>query len=345
MEMIQGYIGTYTKKDSLGIYHFTIDPEKEVISSLQLAAEIENPTYLAIDEEKEMLYSVIKRDNFGGIASFTIEKETRKLFYQGQLLTEGSPPCYVSIGKKQPYAFCAYYHRGSIESYLLDNDGTLLEIASQIEHKEKGQAQSHVHYISFSPDEKYVVAVDLGLDSLFTYELKNGQLVKLQRFPVKKGTGPRHLAFHPNGKFAYCMTEFSSEIITLSYNNENGTFTELQYDSALPNNFSGHNQGSAVHISSDGKFLYAANRGHNSIALFEIEESGRIKRLETIHTNGNWPRDFSLDPTERFLLAANQESHTIVLFKRNKETGTLTPLSSIVKVPNPVCVKFLPMKT
>lgn len=343
MQTIQGYLGTYTKKDSLGIYHFTIDSEKEIISSIQLAAQLENPTYLAINEEKNMLYSVIKKEDLGGIAAFSIEKETGKLHYQGELLTKGSPPCYVSAGTKNLYAFSAYYHRGTVESYRLTNDGKLQEITSIVEHNKSGQTESHVHFISYTPDEKYVIAVDLGCDVIFTYQLTNGHLHEVERLFVKKNTGPRHLAFHPNGKFAYCITELSSEIITLAYNNEYGCFTELQYIGTLPEDFSGHNQGSAIHISSDGKFLYAGNRGHNSIAVFQVnEETGYLIRIDVVPTYGNWPRDFSLDPTEKFLIAANQESDTIVLFRRNKETGTLSSLQSIKKVPNPVCIKFLP---
>jgi 6-phosphogluconolactonase len=172
--------------------------------------------------------------------------------------------------------------------------------------------------------------------------LEDGTLQKVNLLPLKAGSGPRHLAFHPNGKFAYIMTEFSSEVIVLDYNKENKHFTEKQYISTLPEDFTENNQGSAIHVSSDGRFVYAGNRGHNSIAIFEADPvSGELTFVDRVSTEGDWPRDFSLDPTEEFLLASNQESSNLVLYKRDKESGKLTLLQSDVTVPYPVCVKFL----
>ena len=175
---------------------------------------------------------------------------------------------------RQRYVFSANYHKGTVESYLLNaEDGSIQPAASIIQHEGSGpdprQEKPHVHYAGLTPDEKYLAAIDLGTDSLTTYEVsEEGKLSKVHLLPLKAGSGPRHLTFHPNGKFAYLMTEFSSEVIVLSYHSETGHFTEKQYISTLPVEFKENNQGSAIHISADGRFVYAGNRGHNSIAVF-----------------------------------------------------------------------------
>ncbi|GAA3328231.1 hypothetical protein GCM10020331_071360 [Ectobacillus funiculus] len=200
----------------------------------------------------------------------------------------------------------------------------------------------HAHYSGFTPDEKkYIVAIDLGIDKLITYAVKEGALSEVHALSVKPGSGPRHLAFHPNGKYAYIMTELSSEVIALAYNAEDGSFTELQYISTIPADFTENNQGSAIQLSADGRFVYAANRGHNSIAIFSVnQDSGELTFVERTHTEGNWPRDFRIDPTGAFLVASNEESGNLVLFARNEQTGTLQLLQSDVRVPKPVCVAF-----
>ena len=162
---------------------------------------------------------------------------------------------------------------------------------------------------------------------------------------VKSGSGPRHITFHPNGKYAYVMTELSNEVITLSYNSDTGVFTELQYSPTIPEDFTENSQGSAIHISSDGRFVYAGNRGHDSIAVYSVnKENGELSFIEFTSTEGNWPRDFALDPTEKFIVASNQESSNLVLFARDTESGKLSLLDSQVSVPDPVCVKFLNVK-
>ena len=186
------------------------------------------------------------------------------------------------------------------------------------------------------------MGVDLGIDKIITYEVKDSTLTEVNRLSVNPGSGPRHITFHPNGKYAYVMTELSSEVIVLTYNPAEGSFTELQYISAVPEEFDENNQGSAIHISSDGRFVYAGNRGHNSIAVYSVDQSsGQLTFVEHTSTEGNWPRDFVLDPTEKFLVATNEKSHNLVLFSRDESTGKLTLLQSDVAVPEPVCVKFL----
>jgi 6-phosphogluconolactonase len=341
-----GYIGTYTKGGSKGIYSFTLNTAEGKISDIKAVAELENPTYLTLSKDQKYLYSVGKEGNSGGLASYSIT-DNGELTPINNQLSAGSPPCHVSVDSKNRYVFSGNYHKGTVESYLINpEDGSIQSASSIMQHEGSGpdprQEKPHLHYAGLTPDEKYLAAIDLGTDSLTTYEVSpDGKLTKVHLLPLKAGSGPRHLTFHPNGILAYLMTEFSSEVIVLRYHPENGHFTEEQYISTLPEEFNENNQGSAIHISADGRFVYAGNRGHNSIAVFLVEETGELSFLEHTSTEGDWPRDFEIDPSGKYIVASNQESSNLVLFARDENTGKLTLLQSDIKVPHPVCVKFL----
>ncbi|MGG0724270.1 lactonase family protein [Bacillus mycoides] len=346
-----GYIGTYTKVDSKGIYKFILDTNIGEIKGIELAAHIGSPTYVTISHNNEYLYSIAKDNGLGGIASFSIHNKSGNLNSINMQVFEGASPCYVSVNRENSIVVAANYHKGTVESYLVKKDNGSLNVAKAIvEHKGSGlnkerQEKAHAHYMDFTPDEKYVVAVDLGIDRLITYKESDGGLMEAACLSVKPGSGLRHLVFHPNKHLAYVMTELSSEIIVLQYDAQSGSFKEKQYISALPEEYSEESYGSAIYISSDGKFVYAANRGHNSIVVFRVNEhNGELTFVETVSTEGDWPRDFSLDPTERFLIAANEKSNTLTLFTRNEFTGKLTLVQTGINVPEPVCVKFLHVK-
>ncbi|WP_440201492.1 lactonase family protein [Bacillus cereus] len=342
-----GYVGTYTKENSEGIYKFTLDTEAKKISNVTLAAKLDNPTYVTINRNNEYLYSVVKEGESGGVAAYSINSKTGELTEENRQVVEGASPCHVSVDSGNHTVVTANYHKGTIESFEVNEDGTINPATSIMAHEGSGpnkerQEKPHAHYAGYTPDEKYVVGVDLGIDKIITYEIKDSVLTEVNRLSVNPGSGPRHITFHPNGKYAYVMTELSSEVIVLTYNPAEGSFTELQYISTIPEEFDENNQGSAIHISSDGRFVYAGNRGHNSITVFSVDKnSGKLTFVEHTSTEGNWPRDFVLDPTEKFLVATNEKSHNLVLFSRNESTGKLTLLQSDVAVPEPVCVKFL----
>ncbi|HDR7688438.1 TPA: lactonase family protein [Bacillus toyonensis] len=343
-----GYVGTYTKENSEGIYKFTLDAEAKKISNVTLAAKLDNPTYVTINRNNEYLYSVVKEGESGGVAAYSIDSKTGELKAENRQVVEGASPCHVSVDSGNHTVVTANYHKGTIESFVVnEEDGTVNHASSIMAHEGSGpnkerQEKPHAHYAGYTPDEKYVVGVDLGIDKIITYEIKGSALTEVNSLSVNPGSGPRHITFHPNGKYAYVMTELSSEVIVLTYNAEEGTFTELQYISTIPADFDENNQGSAIHISSDGRFVYAGNRGHNSIAVYSVDQnSGQLTFIEHTSTEGNWPRDFVLDPTEKFLVATNEKSHNLVLFSRDESTGKLTLLQSDVAVPEPVCVKFL----
>jgi len=345
--MFIGFIGTYTKGESKGIYSFTLDTKKAKIEDIKLAAQLENPTYVNISKDNRFLYAVKKEGEKGGVAAFSIHESGELTHINSQLLA-GSSPCHVSSDRKSKVLFSGNYHKGEVASYLLDSEtGSISPAVSVIKHEGSGpdprQEKPHTHFADLTPDEKYLAVVELGIDALITYSLdEDGTLTKVNLLPLKAGSGPRHLVFHPNGKFAYIMTEFSSEVIVLTYYEEDGHFTEKQYISTLPVDFAENNQGSAIHISSDGRFVYAGNRGHNSIAVFRVDAfSGELTFVEHVSTEGDWPRDFELDPSEQFIIASNQESSNLVIFSRDEATGRLTLIQSDISVPYPVCVKFL----
>ncbi|MCA1054398.1 lactonase family protein [Rossellomorea aquimaris] len=341
-----GYVGTYTKQESKGVYQFTLDTEKKELTDVKLAAELDNPTYVTVSEDRRNLYAVSKEGENGGLTAFSISEETGALKKLNSHSTPGANPCHVSVDDRSRNVVAANYHTKMIESYLTDEEGALQSLVSSIEHEGSGpherQEKPHMHYAGFTPDGKYVIAIDLGSDRIYTYRVKNGELSEEAVLETKPGSGPRHLTFHPNGRFAYVMTELSSEVLVLQYDENTGRFEELQYIATIPEDFTETNDGSAIHISPDGKFVYAGNRGHNSIAVYKVfQDTGMLTFVEWTSTEGNWPRDFVLDPTGEFLVASNQKSNTLTLFERDMETGKLELLQTDVKVPEPVCVKFL----
>ncbi|WP_410471035.1 lactonase family protein, partial [Enterococcus faecium] len=255
------------------------------------------------------------------------------------------PLCYVAVDEARQLLYGANYHKGEVNVYHILGDGEL-KAADSIFHQEatgphKNQDHAHVHYTDLTPDQRLVVC-DLGTDRVYTYDVsENGKLNLVTTFTAEPGTGPRHLVFHPNGQFAYLFGELDSTVRVLSYNKETGAFEELQKISTLPEEFDGENGGAAIRISNDGKFLYASNRGHNSIAVFAVFEDGsHIQNKQIISTEGDFPRDFALDPSNNFVVCANQNTDNLTLYRRHPETGLLELLKKDVYVPECVCVYF-----
>lgn len=338
-----GFVGTYTRETSEGIYRFTLDEENEKLQNVKVAAKIGSPTYLSFDEKSDYLYAVAQNGDQGGVAAYEVG-ENGELRYLNRKLDQGAPPCHITIRNQQLVA--GNYHKGTVEVFQTNAQGSIQSGAHVAEHEGTGpherQEKPHVHYTAHTPDEKFIVVADLGTDELVTYEIEKNGLKLVNVLKVKPGSGPRHIAFHPDGKTAYLLTELSSEVIVLDYNDEDGSFVEKQTIKAIPANFNETNDASAIHVTSDGRFLYTGNRGHNSIALFAIdEESKELTLIEHVATEGEWPRDFALDPTEKFIVVANQHTGNLTLFRRDGETGKLTFTGSEVTVPEGVCVKFL----
>ena len=342
---LKAYVGTYTKGESKGIYSFTLDASSGKIENIKLEAQLDNPTYITVTSDNKHLYSVVKVGATGGVAAFDI-KAAGVQFINNQL-AEGSSPCHVSLNKADNYLFSANYHKGDVSAYPINAEGSISEASALIVHEGSGpnktrQEKPHAHYSSLTPDEKYLCVIDLGIDKLLVYDVYNGKLAKHNEISLKPGCGPRHMAFHPNKKFAYLLTELSSEVVVLEYSEAEGNFNIIQYISAIPEDFKDESSGSAIHLSPDGNFVYAANRGHDSIAVFSVDNSsGELTFVAHTSTEGSAPRDFTIAPGGNYLIAANQNSSNIVPFSIDKSTGKLTRISDIVTIPNPVCIKFL----
>lgn len=342
-----GYIGTYTKGSSQGIYSFQLDTQLATISEPTLVGELMDPTYLSISEDNKHLYANYKADGKGAIAGFNIDTNTGKLSILGKSVSENGSYCHLHIDRQANNLVAASYGDGLIESYSILEDGSISPVISTVHHHGSGpnkarQEHAHAHFAQFTPDEKYIISVDLGMDQIITYRLEAKGLQQVNSLKVAPGSGPRHLVFHPNQPFAYVVAELQPEVIVLQFHKEEGSFETIETVRSVPMNFSANNQGSAIHISSDGHFLYTANRGHDSIAVFSVnEKTGKLSLIQLIETEGHWPRDFTLDPSENFVVASNEESGNIQLFKRNQQMGTLELLPATIQVPYPVCVKFL----
>lgn len=339
-----GYAGTYTRESSKGIYRFVLDTKAGELRDVQVAAEIGSPTYVTISEDNNYLYSVAQQDDLGGVAAYKIDETTGALSHINEQLEAGAPPCHLAV--EQAKLTTGNYHKGTVELHHILEDGGVSETVSSVQHEGDGpherQEKPHVHYAAHTPDGRYVLVADLGTDELVTYKVAADKLEKVHTFEAKPGSGPRHITFHPNGDIAYLLTELSSEVIVLDYDATSGQFTELQTICALPEDFTETNDASAIHITSDGKFLYTGNRGHNSITTFQVNETGKqLTCVDHTPTGGEWPRDFVLDPSEAYVIAANQHTGNLVLFARDQNTGKLTQLDSEVHVPETVCVKFL----
>ena len=337
--LLKGYIGTYTDGNSKGIYGFTFDVNNKKFIKKSLSYEIGKPSYLAIDKVNNKLYSIANINNDGGVASFNINDDSSLTLLNYNLET-GNPPCHISLSDDSKFLFSANYHENKIISYSINSDGSLDSLKTVLSHD--GESP-HIHYVSLDPSQNFLCSLDLGLDKMKIYELNEGSLLKRDdlTIPFSKGCGPRHMAFHKTKKYAYVLTEASSEIAVFKYDNM-GKFTLINVLSTLPNKYCGVKSGAAIHIHPNGKYLYTSNRGHNSISIFAIdEETNNLSLLGHQITFGSGPRDFSISEDGQYIMVANQNSSSIIAFSIDEKTGKLSDVLDTMEVPNPVCIKFL----
>jgi 6-phosphogluconolactonase len=351
------YVGTYTAKtSSKGIYAYRFDAEKGQLTTMGVAAETADPSFLAVHPNGKYLYAVNEISTFNGgaggaVSAFSVAAKTGALKFLNQVPTRGAGPCHVSLDKNGAYVLVANYDGGSIASFPVREDGSLGTASGFVQHSGSGpnkerQEGPHAHWIGTSPDNRFALAVDLALDQVIVYGFDSGNGLftpMLSGFAkVKPGAGARHLAFHPNGKFAYLLSEMDSSVTVFSYQAKNGAFSSLETISALPKDYAGPKEAAEIAVHPSGKFLYTSNRGHDSIALFEINPAkGTLKSLGQVLTGGKTPRHFAIDPTGMYLLAENQESNNIVVFHIDPATGNLTPTGQTIEVPSPVCITFV----
>jgi 6-phosphogluconolactonase len=335
-------LGTYTRRVSKGIYQITLDTDKECLNEATLLIEETSPTYLALNSTNE-LFNVTSVDGEGGMAAY--QDTDGQLVLRNKVTEAGAPPCYVAVDEEKQLVFGANYHQGIVHVYRILADGSL-EDADKVTHTEptgphKNQDNAHVHYTDLTPDRRLAVC-DLGTDRVYTYDVSEaGKLTEVAQYQAEPGTGPRHLVFHPNNQIAYLFGELDSTVTVLAYDAATGRFEQRQKVSTLPEGFNEFNGGAAIRVSSDGRFVYASNRGHDSIAVFATAENGQsIERIQLISTEGHIPRDFALDPSEKFVVAANQDSDNLTLYRRDAETGILEMIQKDVFAPECVCVYF-----
>ncbi|AMV19345.1 lactonase family protein [Planctomyces sp. SH-PL14] len=357
-ETMRVYIGTYTQRDSKGIYLLELDLETGALSDKGLVGEARNPSFLAIHPDRKHLYSVnevsdIGEKKVGGVTAFEIDADSGKLKELNGQPSGGAGPCYVAIDRSGKNVLVANYGGGSVASLPIDADGKLKPAKSVIQHEgssvdKSRQKGPHAHSINVSPDNEFAIAADLGLDKLLVYRLDADRGTLTPNEPPSTSTvaggGPRHFAFHPNGKFAYTNLEMSLEVTALLYHPQAGVLAGIQTLSTVPEGTDRQGNSTAeVQVHPSGKFVYVSNRGHNTIAMFKVDpKSGMLTAIGHQSTEGRIPRNFGIDPSGKFLLAANQDSDDVVSFRIDAEKGTLTPVGSKVKVSAPVCVKFFP---
>ena len=342
-------VGTYTSGKSEGIYTFKFDLKTGNFKAVSLAKSIVNPSFLAVSNNGNFVYSVAEIEKEGAVYAYRLDKKTGVLSQIDKQPTAGAYLCHITLDKTGKYAIVSSYGGGNLSILPIQPDGTLGAPTQTIQHQGKGvniarQESPHVHSATMSPDNKQVFVADLGIDQLKTYQLdlKTGKLLAANPpfTKVADGSGPRHFTFHPNGKFAYVIQELSSEVTVFDY--KNGQLTAKQSVSTLPTDYKGENSCADVHISPDGKFLYGSNRIHDSIVIYGINQTtGELSYVGNEPTKGKKPRNFMIDPTGKFVLVANMETDNIVIFKRDAQTGKLTPTGQEIAVPTPVCLKMV----
>ncbi len=350
------YVGTYTVRGSQGIYAYRYDPANGSMESLGLAAASDNPSFLAISPSHHFLYAVNEgkfqsRSDTGGVSAFSIDPQTGKLTFLNEVASRGADPCHLSLDQSGRFVLVANYTGGNIAAFPVGADGKLGEASTFIQHKGSGpnhqrQEGPHAHWIDFSPDGRFVLNTDLGLDEIRVYRFgaATGKLTPNDPpfAKVAPGAGPRHVAFSRNGKFVYVISEMGGTVTTFSYDARRGALHELQVVPTLPKDFHGENTTAEIVVHPSGKFLYGSNRGHDSIVVYSMDpQKGTLTFVEHASTKGKEPRNFEIDPTGKFLLVANQDSDNIVVFKIDQTTGKLTPTGTEIKVPAPVCIRFL----
>ena len=350
------YIGTYTGPDSKGIYAYRFHPADGKLTPIGLAAEIASPSFLAIHPNGRFVYAVSEMDSYNGqktgaVSAFRIDPQSGKLTLLNTVSSRGGGPCHVLVDKTGKNLLVANYGTGSVASLPIKEDGSLGEASAFIQHtgssvNAERQKGPHAHSVNLSADNRFVIVTDLGLDEALVYRFDAAKGTLTPNDPpyakVEPGSGPRHFAFHPTGKYAYTINEIKSTVTAFQYDRAHGTLQPVQTVSTLPADFTGQNSTAEIAVDRQGKFLYGSNRGHNSIAVFAIDShKGTLTPVEQTPTQGKTPRNFAIDPTGTYLFAANQNSGNIVLFHIDHKTGRLTPAGQTVEVGSPVCVTFV----
>ena len=348
------YVGTYTSGKSEGIYVYHYAPQVGALGAFESRKAV-NPSFVAVDRSRRFLYAVNEVGEYEGkpsgyVSAYEINSISANLLLLNQQPTHGADPCHLTVDSKRKALLVANYTGGNVTVLPIRADGSLAPASDLNQHEGSGpkeqQKGPHAHCVILDRFERHALVADLGVDKVMVYRFDRaaGKLIPTKQpfAELQAGAGPRHLTFHPTGKYLYVINELDSSMAAFRYNETNGTLTHIDTVSTLPSDFSGVSYCADVHVSPSGRFLYGSNRGHNSIVVFEIDpRTGKIKLVEHVSTQGDWPRNFTIDPSGKFLLVANQRSDNVVTFNIDQRTGRLTPTGHNHPIPSPVCLRFL----
>lgn len=362
------FVGTYTGGRSRGIYAYRFHRASGKVEELGLAAEAVNPTFLDLHPSGRFLYAVNEVGDFGpekagAVSAFAIDTATGRLALLNHGSSGGAGPCHLVVSRSGRHVLAANYGGGSVVVLPILENGSLGPRTAFIQHSgtsvnPQRQTGPHAHGVTLSPDQRFAIVPDLGIDKLMIhrFDAASGRLTPLDRSlagskavaahpgyaPVRPGAGPRHFTFDPTGRFGYVINELDSTITVFRYRARTGELREVQTISTLPGDFQAPSTTAEVEVHPNGRFLYGSNRGHDSLALYSVDgKTGRLTPLGHTPTRGKTPRNFAIAPTGDWLWAANQGSNTIALFRLDAGSGRLEETGTSVEVGAPVCVKFL----
>lgn len=350
------FVGTSTGEGSRGIYRFRFDDTTGSVEDFTLAAEAANPTFLAIHPNGQRLYAVnaiadFRGERTGAVSAFALDARTGALTLLNQQPSGGTGPCHLVVDRTGKNLLVANYSGGSVACLPLDAEGHLRPANSVFQHvgasvNPERQEGPHAHSINLDRANRYALAVDLGLDKVLVYRFDPEKSVltpnEPSSAPLKPGAGPRHLAFHPNGRYAYVINELDSTVTAFAYDSERGALQEVQTISSLPGGLAGENYPSEILVHPNGRFLYGSNRGHDSLAIYAIDAAtGRLEIRGHAPSGGKWPRNFNFDPSGRWMIVGNQNSDNFHVCRVDTVTGSLTPTGPAQQAPAPICFKLL----
>jgi 6-phosphogluconolactonase len=354
------YVGTYTGPESKGIYGYRFEEETGGLVPFGVAAEVVNPSFVVTDPTHRHLYAVTELTERGPnaykangtISSFSIDSKTGSLTFLNKVSSGGGGPCHLVVDRYGKILFVANYGSGNVASFAIEPDGRIGAMTGMDQHSgssvdPRRQQGPHAHAVVLSPDNRFLFVPDLGLDRILIYRVDEAKRTFTLNDPsfvsVKPGLGPRHLVFDYEAKFAYAVCEMGSSVVAFLYDRQSGKLTPIQTISTLPSDFSGQDNSAEIQLGLSGHFLYASNRGNDSIALFKVgAKTGLLSKIQIVPTQGKIPRNFVIDPSGRYLLVANQNSNNLAVFTIDSTSGKLTPTAQTANVSSPVSILFVP---